>query len=83
MTTAYDTYGRRVWKKVEELSADGLTSTIQSHQLFLYRSYLQIAALDLTTPSLPAQHFILRDPTQTEATRPLAIQKNGTWHTRV
>ena len=81
VTAAYDTYGRRVWKKVEQIAADGLTSTTQSHQLFLYRGYLQIAALDLTTPSLQAQHFILWDPSQPIATRPLAIQKNATWYT--
>ena len=56
--TATQSVGRRVWKKVEELSADGLTSTVQSHQLFLYRGYLRIAALDLSDASLPAQHFI-------------------------
>ena len=81
ITAAYDTHGRRVWKKVEEIAADGTTATVTSHRLFLYRGYLQIASLDLTRPTLPAEHFILWDPTQPVATRPLAIQKNGTWYT--
>ena len=81
ITAAYDTHGRRVWKKVEEISADGTTATVTSHRLFLYRGYLQIASLDLTRPTLPAEHFILWDPTEEVATRPLAIQKNGTWYT--
>ena len=81
ITAAYDTHGRRVWKKVEEISADGTTATVTSHRLFLYRGYLQIASLDLTRPTLPAEHFILWDPTEEVSTRPLAIQKNGTWYT--
>ena len=41
-------------------------STVISHQRFIYRGYLQIACVDLTQPV---------------ATRPLAIQKDGTWYT--
>ena len=41
----------------------------------------RLAALDLTRPTLNAMWFITWDPTQPVATRPLAIQKDGTWYT--
>ena len=47
----------------------------------IYRGYLQIAALDLTRSVHPALWFVTWDPSQPTATRPLAIQKDGTWFT--
>ena len=41
--------------------------------------YLQIAALDLTRTTLNALWYILWDPTEPVATRPLAIQTAGSW----
>ena len=75
ITADYDYMGRRVDKRVER---NGNTT---SHLRFLYRNYLQVAALDLTRPTLNAMWFITWDPTQDTATRPLAIQKDGTWYT--
>ena len=72
---AYDHMGRRVTKKV---TVDG---SITLHQRYLYRGYLQIACCDLTRSSHPCLWFITWDPTQPIATRPLAIQKDGTWFT--
>ena len=50
-----------------------------TQQRYHYRSYLQIAALDLLTNT--TKHTILWDPTQPTATRPLSIQQAGTWYT--
>ncbi|MBE6436037.1 MAG: RHS repeat protein, partial [Akkermansiaceae bacterium] len=72
----YDFMGRRVFKKV--ISGAG---TVTSHQRFIYRGYLQIACVDLTRTNHPALWLITRDPTEPVATRPLAIQKDGTWYT--
>ena len=72
----YDFMGRRVFKKV--ISGTG---TVISHQRFIYRGYLQIACVDLTRTNHPALWLITWDPTQPVATRPLAIQKDGTWYT--
>ena len=72
---AYDSMGRRVFKKV--ISGNG---TVTSHQRFIYRGYLQIACVDLTRTNHPALWLITWDPTQAIATRPLAIQKDGTWY---
>ncbi len=41
----------------------------------------RLACCDLTRAYTPALWFITWDPTQPTATRPLAIQKNGTWYT--
>ena len=71
----YDTMGRRATKKVTT------NGSVTEHRRFLYRGYLQIACCDLTRAYTPALWFILWDPTQPTATRPLAIQKNGTWYT--
>ena len=70
---AYDSMGRRATKKV---MVDG---NLTLHQRYLYRGYLQIAALDLTRSDHPALWFITWDSTQPIATRPLAIQKDATW----
>ena len=72
---AYDHMGRRATKKV---TVDG---AITLHQRYLYRGYLQIACCDLTRSNHPCLWLITWDPTQPIATRPLAIQKDGTWFT--
>ena len=71
----YDYMGRRATKKVTT------NGSITLHQRYIYRGYLQIAALDLTRAAHPALWYITWDPTQPVATRPLAIQKDGTWYT--
>ena len=85
ITADYDFMGRRVCKKVETTSADpergDPVTTVTSHQRSLYRGYLQIAALDLTRSTLNAFWYILWDPTEPVATRPLAIQTAGGWFT--
>ena len=72
---AYDHMGRRATKKV---TIDG---EVTLHQRYIYRGYLQIACCDLTRSNHPALWLITWDPTQPIATRPLAIQKDGTWFT--
>jgi RHS repeat-associated protein len=85
ITADYDYMGRRVFKKVETVATDSETGeethTVVSNHRFLYRGYLQIAALDLTRTTLNELWFITWDPTEPVATRPLAIQKDGTWYT--
>ena len=71
----YDSMGRRAYKKVI------VNGSITLHQRYLYRGYLQIACCDLTRTVHPCLWLITWDPTQPIATRPLAIQKNGTWYT--
>ena len=75
ITCAYDFMGRRFEKKVTTAGETTL------HQRYLYRGYLQIACLDLTRDEQPALWYITWDPTQPTATRPLALQKDGTWYT--
>ncbi len=72
---AYDSMGRRAYKKVTS------NGTVTLHQRYIYRGYLQIAALDITRSNHPALWFITWDPTQPIATRPLSIRINGTWYT--
>ena len=72
---AYDSMGRRAYKKVTS------NGTVTLHQRYIYRGYLQIAALDLTHSNHPSLWFITWDPTQPIATRPLSIRINGTWFT--
>ena len=72
---AYDYRGRRFEKKVTT------NGTITLRQRYLYRGYLQIAAIDLQRSAQPALWYITWDPTQPTATRPLALQKDGTWYT--
>ena len=67
--------GRRCFKKVT------VAGTVTLHHRYIYRGYLQIACVDLTRAAHPALWFVLWDPTQETATRPLAIQKDGTWYT--
>ena len=71
----YDYMGRRATKKVTE------NGTVTLHQRYLYRGYLQIAVCDLLRSNEPCLWLITWDPTQEIATRPLAIQKDGTWYT--
>ncbi len=72
---AYDTMGRRSFKKVT------VNGTVTLHQRYLYRGYLQIACCDLTRTAHPCLWLITWDPMHTIATRPLAIQKDGAWYT--
>ncbi len=82
ITCTYDSMGRRATKKVEEITSDAegneVTAVISNHR-FIYRGYLQIACCDLTRTTHPCLWLITWDPTQPVATRPLAIQKDGTW----
>ena len=71
----YDYMGRRATKVVTE------NGQITSSHRFLYRGYLQIACCDRTRANHPCLWLITWDPTQPIATRPLAIQKDGTWYT--
>jgi len=71
----YDYMGRRTTKMVTV----GNNVTLQ--QRYIYRGYLQIACIDLTRSHHPALWFITWDPTQPVVTRPLAIQKDGSWFT--
>ena len=84
ITTAYDYLGRRAWKKVETIATDAATGeetvTVTLHQRYIYRGYLQVAACDLTRGGHPCLWLITWDPTQSIATRPLGIQKDGTWY---
>ena len=84
ITAAYDYLGRRAWKKVETIATDvetgEETATVTLHQRYIYRGYLQVAACDLTRGGHPCLWLITWDPTQPIETRPLAIQKDGTWY---
>ena len=71
----YDSMGRRAIKRVM------VNGNVTLHQRYIYRGYLQIACIDLTRSHHPALWYITWDPTQPIATRPLAIQKDGTWYT--
>ena len=71
----YDSMGRRAYKKVI------VNGSITLHQRYIYRGYLQIGCVDLTRSHHPALWYITWDPTQLVATRPLSIQKDGTWYT--
>ena len=72
---SYDYMGRRATKKVT------VNGSVTLHQRYIYRGYLQIASCDLTRTAQTALWLLTWDPTQTTATRPLAIQINGTWFT--
>ena len=71
----YDSMGRRAIKRVM------VNGNVTLHQRYIYRGYLQIACIDLTRSHHPALWYITWDPTQQIATRPLALQKDGTWYT--
>ena len=72
---AYDYHGRRSYKKVTT------NGTVTLYQRYIYRDYQQIACVDLTRSHHPCLWLITWDPSQSSATRPLAIQKDGTWYT--
>ena len=71
----YDYMGRRTTKMVT------VDNNVTLWQRYIYRGYLQVACIDLTRSHHPALWYITWDPTQPIATRPLAIQKDGTWFT--
>ena len=71
----FDSQDRRFEKKVT------VAGTTTLHHRYIYRGYLQIAALDLTRSAHPALWLVTWDPSQPTATRPLTIQKDGTWFT--
>jgi len=75
VSCAYDSEGRRCFKKVT------VNGTVTLHERYIYRGYLQIAAVNLLNTAHPLVHAILWDPTQPVATRLLAIRKGGSWHT--
>ena len=77
ITCGYDYMGHRFEKKV---TSDG---AVTLHERYIYRGYLQIAAYDLREGHAehPDLRFIVWDPTQGVATRPLAIRENGVWYT--
>ena len=70
---ATDYLGRRYMKRITQKRSRDQTRT------FHYRDYLQIAALDQKRAAHPALWYILWDPTEPVATRPLAIQTAGSW----
>ena len=75
VTCAYDSKGRRSFKRVT------VNGTVTLHQRYIYRGYLQIACCDLSRTTHPCLWLITWDPSQTLTSRPLAIQKDGTWYT--
>ena len=68
----YDYMGRRHTRKVT------VNGTVSNYLRYIYRGYLQIAAIDAVSGVF--RWFLFWDPTQPEATRPLAIRKDGTWY---
>ncbi len=68
----YDYMGRRHTRKVS------VNGTLSSYLRYMYRGYLQIAAIDAVSGAF--RWFLFWDPTQPEATRPLAIRKDGAWY---
>ena len=70
----YDYMGRRYMKKVK------VNGTVALHHRYIYRGYLQVACCDLKRSAHPCLWLITWDPTDPVATRPLAIQKDGTWY---
>ena len=68
----YDYMGRRHTRKVS------VNGAVSSYLRYMYRGYLQIAAIDAVSGVF--RWFLFWDPTQPEAARPLAIRKDGTWY---
>ena len=62
----YDYQGRRYMKKVTQ------NGTVASHERYLYRGYLQIAAQDMLD-NRNVLRTLLWDPLEPVATRPLAL----------
>ena len=69
----YDYMGRRHTRKIT------VNGSVTNYLRYIYRGYLQIAAINAVSGVF--QWFILWDPTQPDATRPLGIRKDGTWYT--
>lgn len=67
----YDYQGRRYMKKVT------VNGTVASHERYLYRGYLQIAALDMLN-SRNVLRTMFWDPLEEMATRPLALVQDAT-----
>ena len=68
----YDDQGRRYMKKVT------VNGTVASHERYLYRGYLQIAALDMLN-SRNVLRTLLWDPLEEVATRPLALVRDNAY----
>ncbi|WP_260734386.1 RHS repeat-associated core domain-containing protein [Akkermansia muciniphila] len=66
----YDYLGRRYMKKVTQ------NGTVASHERYLYRGYLQIAALDMLD-NRNVLRTLLWDPLEPVATRPLALVQDA------
>ena len=66
ITCGYDYQGRRYMKKVT------VNGTVTSHERYLYRGYLQLAALDMLNRR-NVLRTLLWDPLEPVATRPLAL----------
>ena len=62
----YDYQGRRYMKKITQ------NGTVISHEYYLYRGYLQLAALDMLN-SRNVLRTLLWDPREPIATRPMAL----------
>ena len=75
ITCGYDFLGRRFEKKVV------LNGSVILHHRYIYRGYLQIAALDMTLPNRKPLRFIHWDPVEQQNSRPLSICKDNTWYT--
>jgi RHS repeat-associated protein len=69
---AYDHMGRRFEYK------ETASGAVARHERYLYRGYLQVAALDLLDGT-NVLHAIVWDPTEPVATRPLALQTQSGW----
>ena len=71
----YDSQGRRFEKKVS------VAGTTTLRERYLYKGYLQIAAFDVSeseeTLNYALKRIIYWDPTESVATRPLAINISG------
>ena len=66
----YDYQGRRYMKKVT------VNGTVTSHERYLYRGYLQLAALDMLN-SRNVLRTLLWEPLEPVATRPLALVQDA------
>lgn len=69
----YDYMGRRWFKKVTQ------GGVVMSHECYLYWGYLQIAALDMLQ-NAAVRHAVLWDPSESVATRPLALLAGGSMY---
>jgi RHS repeat-associated protein len=71
---AYDYMGRCFQRTV---SVNGI---VASHERYLYRGYLRVAALDMLNDAAVI-HTVVWDPTESAATRPLLLQTPSGWYT--